>query len=138
MEATSLVFTRFQSESSFASVRFNSAAAATVESVGAMSALCRFSSKEEKPLFRLVRLGLRVSIEPPGSPGGSIDTRNPNLTSLNNGFSSLLENLQSADMAPTDSTVAAAAELKRTLAKLLSDWNQVKTRDVASLNEQLR
>ena len=80
----------------------------------------------------------RADASSPGLPGGSIDIRNPNLTSLNSGFSSLLENLQSADMAPTDATVAAAVELKRTLAKLLSDWNQVKTRDVASMNEQLR
>ena len=80
----------------------------------------------------------RADVSSPGLPGGSIDIRNPNLTSLNNGFSSLLENLQSSDMAPTDATVAGAAELKRTLAKLLSDWNQVKTRDVTSMNEQLR
>jgi hypothetical protein len=38
---------------------------------------------------------------------------------LNNGFSSLLENLQTADLAPTVPTVAAAAELQRVLAKLV-------------------
>jgi len=80
----------------------------------------------------------RADASSPGLPGGTIDVRNPDLTSLNNGFSSMLENLQSADAVPTDATVAAAAELKRTLAKLLADWNQVKTKDVASMNEQLR
>ncbi|HSB29440.1 MAG TPA: hypothetical protein VLE19_16340, partial [Pyrinomonadaceae bacterium] len=57
----------------------------------------------------------RPDISSPGLPGGTIDLRNPNLTTLNNGFSSLLENLQSADMPPTQPTVAAAAELKRVL-----------------------
>jgi len=80
----------------------------------------------------------RADVSSPGLPGGTIDLRNPNLTSLNNGFSSLLENLQSADVTPTDATIAAASELKRTLVKLLSDWNDLKTRDVAAMNEQLR
>ena len=80
----------------------------------------------------------RPDISSPGLPGGTIDLRTPNLTTLNNGFSSLLENLQSADMPPTEPTVAAAAELKRVLQKLLNDWNQLRTKDVVSMNEQLR
>jgi len=74
----------------------------------------------------------------PGLPGGTIDIRNPNLTGLNGGFSSLIEHLQSADVAPALPVVTAATELQKTLAKLMGDWNQLKTQDVAAINEQLR
>src|SRR6185436_20942633 len=73
-----------------------------------------------------------------GAPGGSIDTRDPNLTRLNGGFSSLLEHLQSADMAPTEPMLSASGELQKTLNKLLADWATLKTTDVAAINEQLR
>jgi hypothetical protein len=73
-----------------------------------------------------------------GGPGGPIDVRDPNLTRLNGGFSSLLENLQSADLAPTQPTVVAATELQETLTKLLADWETFKTKDVAAINQQLR
>lgn len=74
----------------------------------------------------------------PGLPGGTIDMREPNLTRLNNGFSALLEHLQNADLAPTQPMVAAATELQKVLTKLLMDWDQLKTKDVAAMNEQLR
>jgi photosystem II stability/assembly factor-like uncharacterized protein len=74
----------------------------------------------------------------PGLPGGTIDMREPNLTRLNNGFSSLIEHLQTADMAPTVPMVTAAKELQLVLTKLLADWNVLKAKDVAALNEQLR
>jgi hypothetical protein len=74
----------------------------------------------------------------PGLPGGTIDIREPNLTRLNGGFSSLLEHLQSADMAPTQPTLTAASELQKTLQKLLADWEALKTTDVATINQQLR
>jgi len=74
----------------------------------------------------------------PGLPGGSIDVRNPNLTRLNDGFSSLLENLQSADVAPTAAIVDAAAELQKVLTKLMSNWEQIRTKDLAEINTQLR
>jgi hypothetical protein len=80
----------------------------------------------------------RSDASSPGLPGGTIDVRNPNLTSLNNGFSSLIENLQSADVAPTAATVSAAAELQKTLAKLLQDWADLKSKDVTAINNQLR
>ena len=73
-----------------------------------------------------------------GGPGGAIDVRDPNLTRLNGGFSSLLENLQNADLAPTEPIVTAATELQKTLAKLLADWNAFKTTDVTAINEQLK
>jgi hypothetical protein len=64
--------------------------------------------------------------------------RNPNLTRLNGGFSSLLDDLQNADLAPTQPMVIASGEMQKTLAKLLADWDTFKTRDVAAINEQLR
>jgi hypothetical protein len=74
----------------------------------------------------------------PGLPGGTIDVREPNLTRLNGGFSSLLEHLQSADLAPTEPMTTAAAELQKVLAKLMADWNELKTKDLSAINEQLR
>ena len=74
----------------------------------------------------------------PGLPGGTIDLQNPNMTSLNGGFASQLENLQSADLQPTEPTVAATAELQRVLAKLLADWSKLQTKDVNEINAQLR
>jgi hypothetical protein len=72
-----------------------------------------------------------------GPGGGTIDVRNPNLTRLNGGFSSLLEHLQSADLAPTEPMIAASTELQKVLQKLLADWDQLK-RDVVPINEQLQ
>ncbi len=74
----------------------------------------------------------------PGLPGGTIDMREPNLTRLNNGYSSLIEHLQTADLAPTVPMVTAATELQTVLTKLMSDWDQLKTKDIAAINEQLR
>jgi hypothetical protein len=34
--------------------------------------------------------------------------------------------------------VTASAELHKVLEQLLSDWNQLKSKDVAAINEQLR
>src|SRR6185369_444405 len=80
----------------------------------------------------------RSDASSPGLPGGTIDMREPNLTRLNNGFSALLDTLQDADLAPTEPMVASATELQKTLTKLMADWNQLKTKDVAAINEQLR
>jgi photosystem II stability/assembly factor-like uncharacterized protein len=74
----------------------------------------------------------------PGLPGGTIDIRNSNFTRLNDGFSSLLEILQGADVAPTVATVAAAAGLRQALAKLLTDWQQLMAKDLPEINAQLK
>lgn len=74
----------------------------------------------------------------PGLPGGTIDLRNPNLTRLNDAFGSMLENLQSADVAPTTAMVAAAAELQRSLGKLLEDYQSLVAKDISNVNAQLR
>ena len=72
-----------------------------------------------------------------GLAGGTIDMREPNLTRLNSGFSSLLEHLQSADRAPTQPILTAASELQKTLRKLLTDWETLKSTDVVTINNQL-
>jgi photosystem II stability/assembly factor-like uncharacterized protein len=74
----------------------------------------------------------------PGTPGGTIDVREPNLTKLNTGLGDILEQLQSADLAPTAPTVAAAEELQRVLAGLMARWDELKNKDVTSINAQLR
>jgi hypothetical protein len=84
---------------------------------------------------KLVALGGEGRGDGPG--GGTIDVREPNLTRLNNGFSSLLEHLQSADLAPTQPMVNASSELQKELTKLLADWEQIK-RDMVPINEQLQ
>jgi hypothetical protein len=50
----------------------------------------------------------------------------------------LIDHLQSADLAPTVPMVTAATELQKVLTKLMADWSQFKTKDVATINEQLR
>ena len=80
----------------------------------------------------------RADASSPGIPGGALDVRNPNLTSLNGGFASLLENLQSADLAPTLTTVAAATDLQLVLKKLHADWANLKAKDVLEVNTKLQ
>jgi len=80
----------------------------------------------------------RADASSPGIPGGALDVRNPNLTSLNGGFASLLENLQSADLAPTLTTVAAATDLQLVLKKLHADWANLKAKDVVEVNTKLQ
>lgn len=74
----------------------------------------------------------------PGLPGGTIDLRNSNLTRLNDGFASMLETLQSADLAPTTAMVVAADELQRSLDRLLAAYQTLIAKDVSELNTQLR
>ena len=74
----------------------------------------------------------------PGLPGGTIDVREPNLTRLNNGFSSLLEQLQSADVAPTVPIVEASAQLQKVKAALMANWSELATQDLVNVNAQLR
>ena len=74
----------------------------------------------------------------PGLPGGTIDLRETNLTRLNGGFSSLLEDLQSADRPPTLPMTSAGAAMQRELTKLITSWSDLRTRDLPVINAQLR
>jgi len=73
-----------------------------------------------------------------GAGGGIIDVREPNLTRLNGGFASLLDQLQDADLAPTQPMVSASFELQTVLTKLWADWENLKTKEITVINEQLR
>lgn len=45
---------------------------------------------------------------------------------------------QEADAVPTTQSVSDAGETQKRFADVLSSWNEIKTRDVKSLNDQLR
>ena len=67
-----------------------------------------------------------------------MDVREPDLTKLNSGFADILEQLQIAAVAPTMPMVAAADGLQKVLSRLMASWSELKTRDVGSINTQLR
>jgi len=46
--------------------------------------------------------------------------------------------LESADVAPATQTVAASADRRAALAKLVERWNALKSRDLADLNTRLQ
>jgi photosystem II stability/assembly factor-like uncharacterized protein len=60
------------------------------------------------------------------------------LARLNTGFSSVLSALDSADAPPTTQQVAVVGELEKALAEQLAAWEQLKLKDVAALNAQLK
>jgi hypothetical protein len=60
------------------------------------------------------------------------------LVRLNAGLGTVLSALDSADAAPTTQQSAMVVELEKTLAEQLSQWEQVKSKDVTDLNSQLK
>ena len=66
------------------------------------------------------------------TPGGR------SLARLNAGFATVLSALDSADAAPTTQQSAMVAELEKALAEQLAAWEQLKSKDVAELNAQLK
>jgi hypothetical protein len=60
-----------------------------------------------------------------------------NLSLLNQHFAGLLRVVDSADAAPTTQAVALYTELQKVLRATLAAWNELKSRDVPQLNEQL-
>jgi uncharacterized protein YeaO (DUF488 family) len=60
------------------------------------------------------------------------------LARLNSGFAALLSALDTADAAPTTQEVSMFAELEKALQEQLSAWEQLKSKDVPELNEQLK
>jgi hypothetical protein len=74
----------------------------------------------------------------PGVPGGAVDARDADLTKLHAAFAAMLELFQSADAAPTTQARAASGELQNALTKLLTRWNELRTKELKALNEQLR
>jgi uncharacterized phage infection (PIP) family protein YhgE len=61
-----------------------------------------------------------------------------NLTQVNSSLESLLELLQSADAQPTMQAATAAADLQRKLDALLARFNEIRSGDVRSLDDELR
>ncbi len=57
---------------------------------------------------------------------------------LNGGFNALLAALDSADAAPTTQQVATVGELDKALAEKLAAWSDLKSKDIAALNDTLK
>jgi photosystem II stability/assembly factor-like uncharacterized protein len=68
----------------------------------------------------------------PNSPEGR------SLTRLNGGFTGILNGLDSADAAPTTQQIAMYADLEKSLQQQLAAWEQIKSSDLAALNEQVK
>jgi DNA repair exonuclease SbcCD ATPase subunit len=83
-----------------------------------------------------------AAIESGGAGGAAPSANNANanktLARVNSAMRSLLDLLQDADAQPTTQAVAASAEWQRTLDEVLARWTELKSKDVASLNAQLR
>ena len=60
------------------------------------------------------------------------------LSRLNSGFSALVSALDTADAAPTTQQTAMFVELDKALAEQLSAWDQLKSKDIPDLNQQLK
>jgi hypothetical protein len=65
-------------------------------------------------------------------------TEEANLGRLGDELSRLLETLQEADAAPTAPVVAACSQTQQRLAGLMARWAELKSKDVKTLNDQLR
>jgi photosystem II stability/assembly factor-like uncharacterized protein len=79
----------------------------------------------------------RADSSSPGTPGGTVDLREPDLTKLNAGFADVLEQLQISDVAPTMPMVAATEGLQKVLTGLLTKWNDLKNEDVRAIDGPL-
>jgi photosystem II stability/assembly factor-like uncharacterized protein len=71
-------------------------------------------------------------------PGGPNASAQPGLSQVHASLATLLDVLQQADAAPTTQAVVASADLQQKLRALLSGWNDLKSRDVQAVNNQLR
>jgi photosystem II stability/assembly factor-like uncharacterized protein len=71
---------------------------------------------------------------PPDRPA----TREKTLTRLNGELEAILGIVNGADIAPTTQVVAGFDELERDVSEMLARWAEMKKREVAQLNEQLR
>ena len=60
------------------------------------------------------------------------------LTRIATALESLLELFQGADGAPTTQGASASGDLQRKLMDTLDRWNELKTKDLPALNDQLR
>lgn len=72
------------------------------------------------------------------APGDVSDTRPMDLTRVANTLESLLELFQGVDARPTTQGAAASAEWQQSVTETLRRWDDLKTKDLKSLNDQLR
>ncbi len=70
-----------------------------------------------------------------GGPGGGGALT---LARLSGELSGLYETIEGSDYTPTTQAVAAATELHRALTSELEQWRELKTKDLAALNEELK
>jgi len=75
--------------------------------------------------------GRRSSRRPQGAAG-------PTLKRLEGAFRSLLDILQDTDASPTTQALEASADDQKDFALLVERWNALRTREVASMDENLR
>ena len=68
--------------------------------------------------------------------GGS--SREPGFAGLSTNFLGLMNMVEGADVAPTTQAIAASGELQKSLTTLLARWEEMKTKDVKTLNDRLR
>ncbi|HEX4604042.1 MAG TPA: hypothetical protein VH724_08630, partial [Candidatus Angelobacter sp.] len=72
----------------------------------------------------------------PRRPGAG--TQPPNLGLMRTRYLALLGMLQEADVAPTTQAAAAVDELAKQLTPLMQSWQQIKSKDLPALNQQLK
>jgi len=65
-------------------------------------------------------------------------SQEPGLAEIQSSFAGLLNTLQETDMPPTSQAINAVKETKSKYAKLLGEWNNFKTKNLADLNKQMQ
>jgi hypothetical protein len=73
-----------------------------------------------------------------GGGRGAVAAGPDTLSSVTGSLTQLMRLLESADVAPATQAVAAAADRRAALAKLIERWNALKSRDLADLNTRLK
>ncbi len=68
--------------------------------------------------------------------GGS--SREPGFAGLSTNFLGLMNMVEGADVAPTTQAIAASDDVQKSLSALLTRWEEIKTKDLKSLNDELR
>jgi hypothetical protein len=70
--------------------------------------------------------------------GGAAAPAADSLTSVRAALLSLMGILQGADVAPTTQAVASITDRRKTIATLMTKWNELKSKDLPAVNAQLR
>jgi acyl carrier protein phosphodiesterase len=73
-----------------------------------------------------------------GGGRGAVAAGPDTLASVSSSLTQLMRLLESADVAPATQALAAAADRRAALAKLVERWNALKSRDLADLNTRLQ